>query len=135
MGGAGVMLDYNNLGVVRPKIDQREINLSNLRGAVEEMSAPDFKKFLKSRPWLTYSWSDYELALQMAAKTGRLGIVEVLVTEKTNIHSKDEYALRWAAENNHVEVVNFLIRKGANVDALFPSVRAKFAPKPATGKK
>jgi hypothetical protein len=129
MGGAGVMLDYNRLGVVEPKIDRRASDLSALEDAVKKLSGTDFKNFLKSCPWLTYSWSDYEWALHIASKEGKLEIVKVLVDEKTNIHSKDEYALRWAAENKHDTVVHFLIKKGANINALFPSVKSRYVVK------
>ena len=107
-------------------VEIRDVNFSSLTYAVREMSGVAVKNFLRSRPWLTYSWKDYEMALQLAAELGKLDVVKVFVGKKTNIHAEDERALRWAAENNHPDVVNYLVQQGADVRALFPSVREKF---------
>jgi len=106
--------------------EMRESDISSLRYAVMRDSKDEFEKFLKNSRWLTYSWDDYEWALRIAAKEGKLDAVIVLVEAKTNIHSKDEYALRWAAENNHTKIVRYLVKKGADISALFPSVRLKY---------
>jgi ankyrin repeat protein len=34
---------------------------------------------------------------------------------KFDIHADNDYALRWSSQNGHVEVVKFLIEKGANI--------------------
>lgn len=132
MAGGGAMLV--NLEKTSSRAEIRETDLFLLREAVKNKSALEFKKFLKSRWCFTYSWSDYEMALQLAAELGKLDVVKVLVNEKTNIHAKDEYALRWAAENGHDDVVHFLLKKGANINALYPSVREKYLPKKVQNK-
>ena len=42
------------------------------------------------------------------AKQGKLTIVKILVEAGTDIHAKDDEALRWAALGGHLEVVEYL---------------------------
>ena len=42
---------------------------------------------------------------------------EWIIQEGIDIHADDEYALRWASENGHLEVVKLLLENGANVHA------------------
>lgn len=48
-----------------------------------------------------------------------LDIIKELVEEGANIHVCDDYTLRWAAKNGHLEVVKYLIEKGADIDDAF----------------
>ena len=34
-----------------------------------------------------------------------------------NIHAENEFALRWSAQNGHLEVVKYLAEKGADIHA------------------
>jgi len=58
-----------------------------------------------------------DLALRWAAENGHLDVVKFLVKEGADIHVFDELALRWAAENGHLDIVKFLVSKGANIHA------------------
>ncbi len=50
---------------------------------------------------------------------GDLSQVKSLIIEGANIHADDDYALRWAAECGHLEVVKYLVEDHeANVHAL-----------------
>lgn len=56
---------------------------------------------------------DYCLCL--ASQYGRLDIVRFLVEDMTaNICTFNNFPLRWSAENGHIDVVEYLISKGAN---------------------
>jgi ankyrin repeat protein len=44
-------------------------------------------------------------------------VVKFLVEQGANIHAKDDFPLRWAAKNGHLEVVKFLVEQGANIHA------------------
>jgi ankyrin repeat protein len=44
--------------------------------------------------------------------------VKYLVNLGANIHAEDDYALRWSAEQGHLQIVKFLVENGANVGAL-----------------
>jgi len=46
--------------------------------------------------------------LQWASENGYLEVVEFLVGKGANIHADNDYALRWASRNDHLEVVKFL---------------------------
>ena len=46
-----------------------------------------------------------------------LWLVKDALSEGTDVHARDDYALRWASGNGHVEVVKVLLNAGANVHA------------------
>ena len=52
------------------------------------------------------------MALQSAAENGHLNIVQYLVSIGANIHASDDQALRLAAENGHLEIVQYLVSIG-----------------------
>jgi hypothetical protein len=58
-----------------------------------------------------------EGALQWASENGHLDIVEYLVDKKANIHAWDEAALQFASLNGHLEIVKYLVEHGANIHA------------------
>jgi len=66
------------------------------------------------------------MALRVAARNGKVEIVKVLIDAKTNIRTENNYALRWAAHNQHTDVVLLLVKHGADIDSLFPDVRKRF---------
>lgn len=49
-----------------------------------------------------------DYALRRAAENEHLEVVELLIGKGADIHAYDDYALRWAAENGHLEVVELL---------------------------
>lgn len=56
-------------------------------------------------------------ALRWASGLGHLDIIELLLKKGANIHANDDDALRVASFNGNAEVVKFLIGKGANIHA------------------
>jgi len=54
-----------------------------------------------------------------AARNGKLNVVTFLINEGIfNVHLQDDYALRYASLNGHIDVVKYLIEKGAYVDTM-----------------
>jgi len=59
-----------------------------------------------------------DLALRWAAENGHLEIVKYLLEQGANLHAADNGALRWTARNGHLEVVKHLLEQGADFDIL-----------------
>ena len=55
--------------------------------------------------------------LRMACKCGRLEIIKFLLEKGANLHESDDQPLCLAARNGHLEVAKFLLKKGANLHA------------------
>ena len=53
----------------------------------------------------------------LASIGNHLEVVKFLLEKGANIHAQDDYALRSATENHHLEIVKFLLEKGANIHA------------------
>ena len=51
-----------------------------------------------------------DYALRWASENGHTEVVKILIEAGANIHADDDCALRWASENGHTEVVNLLIK-------------------------
>ena len=50
------------------------------------------------------------------SRIGMLKVVKCLVKNGANVNAYDDYALKWASENGHTEVVKYLktvMKKGA----------------------
>ena len=63
-----------------------------------------------------------ENALMMAAFDGQLALVKTLVIDKKAVVNKTGWApIHYAATNGHLEVAQFLMANGAQVNALSPS--------------
>jgi len=58
-----------------------------------------------------------DYALRFAALNGHLEVVKYLVQLGANIHADNDYALRWSALNGHLEVLKYLVQLGANIHA------------------
>ena len=43
--------------------------------------------------------------------------MQYLIENGANIHANDDFALRYAAKNGHLEVVRYLIENGADIHA------------------
>ena len=43
-------------------------------------------------------------------------MVKYLLERNVNVHACEDGAIRWSAENNHIEIVKLLIDSGANID-------------------
>ena len=54
-----------------------------------------------------------------AAREGQLEIMKYLMKNMTDINFADEIALVEAAENEHVEIINYLVERSANVFMLY----------------
>jgi hypothetical protein len=61
---------------------------------------------------------DDDNALRYAAENGHIETVKLLLDRKADIHAMDDYALRYAAHNGHTETVKLLLDRGANIHAL-----------------
>ena len=58
-----------------------------------------------------------DYALRWAAGNGHLPVVQALLAAGADLHANDDHALRWAAGNGHLPVVSALLAAGANVHA------------------
>ena len=56
-------------------------------------------------------------ALRWASENGHLSVVEFLVKAGANVHADNDYALRMASESGNLPVVQVLVKAGANVHA------------------
>ena len=61
--------------------------------------------------------ADNDAALRWSANNGHLEVVKALIEAGADVHAGDDYALRWSAENGHIEVVKVLVKAGADVHA------------------
>jgi hypothetical protein len=74
--------------------------------------------------WLKYLIEDRNLgkpeninkALCYGAENGHLEIVQYLVEKGADIHVDNDYALLFSAENGHLDVVKYLIEKNGDLD-------------------
>ncbi len=72
-----------------------------------------------SEEWL----NDYDIhayneeALRDAVMNGHLEMVRYLVSKGADIHAEDNEALGWAAEYGHLEVVSYLVSQGGDIHA------------------
>ncbi|AYV85411.1 MAG: putative ankyrin repeat protein [Satyrvirus sp.] len=73
-----------------------------------------------------YSSDDPETYRKLNIKYPSLGhalsydlsnVVKYLIENKNKIHTNNDFALRWAAANGHLETVMYLVEKGANIHA------------------
>ena len=60
---------------------------------------------------------DINQALVDAAENGHLNVVKYLVGKGANVRAEDDVAVRYAAENGHLDVVKYLVSQGANMRA------------------
>ena len=49
-----------------------------------------------------------DYVLRWASENGHLEVVKLLLANDADVHANDDYALRWASENGHLEVVKYL---------------------------
>ncbi|WP_341811169.1 ankyrin repeat domain-containing protein [Wolbachia endosymbiont (group A) of Oxytorus armatus] len=64
--------------------------------------------------------SDLDEGLLTAVQDGNLNEAEGLVSRNANVNTRDKYSwtpLHWAAYKGHLEVAEFLVKKGADVNA------------------
>jgi len=58
---------------------------------------------------------DIKYALEWAANNGHLEVVKYLVLNGADIHARNNGAIEWAAYNGHLEIVKYLVLEGANI--------------------
>ena len=58
-----------------------------------------------------------DYALKWSAYNGYLEVVKYLIGAGADVHAENDLALRWSAEKGHLEVVKYLIEKGADLHA------------------
>ena len=61
--------------------------------------------------------ADDNYAVRCAAENGHLEVVKYLHENEADITADDNYAVRYAAENGHLEVVKYLHENGADITA------------------
>ncbi|AYV85138.1 MAG: repeat protein [Satyrvirus sp.] len=60
----------------------------------------------------------YQLGLAWASVNNHLEIVKYVIEKGADIHAENDQALRKASRNGHLEIVKLLIEKGANIHAV-----------------
>ena len=73
---------------------------------------------------LKHSKNNFDLSLEKyylidkifmcVCKNVCLKLVKFLLENGTNIHAKNDYALRWTCVNGHLDVAKFLVKNGTN---------------------
>ena len=58
-----------------------------------------------------------DYALRYSAENGHIDVVKYLVELGTNIHAVNDLALIWSAQNGQLDVVKYLVGLGANIHA------------------
>jgi len=64
--------------------------------------------------------------LHLVAESGNLQVVQYLVSKGANIHTKNDWDLRMAATNDHLPVVQYLVSIGANSNILTTAQKLQF---------
>ena len=75
--------------------------------------------FIKQYGMLKFSYKDEqyyknEFLIESAIK-GELSLMKYVIKNGTNIHVRDEAALKESSRNGHLEVVKYLVEQGANI--------------------
>ena len=55
----------------------------------------------------------------MSIQNGHLDIIKYLIKQGANIHTNDDFALRYNASKGHLNIVKYLIKNGANIHAYY----------------
>lgn len=61
-----------------------------------------------------YDIKSYQTALYKSAKNGHLEIIKLLVEKNVHIHAENDFALRVSVENDHLDVVKYLLTLYSN---------------------
>lgn len=97
-----------------------EVNGQRLQTAAKTVDIEIFKLLFEAD--IPIYRADLSESLQYAASTGRLELIKLLLTEGADVNqlpgSRSPSALHRAVRENHLNVAEFLINTGANVNAI-----------------
>jgi hypothetical protein len=117
-------LSYGNF-IREVEIPENETNIVHFedKSRAKSLFLHPKKDLRKLKTWLWLKQKNVNLnvnedqALRWAAQNGYLEIVEFLLENSANLKTNENYALSEAARNGHLEIVKFLVKNGANVHA------------------
>ena len=75
----------------------------------------DYKKYFLYIDYMLKKYPYPNNLLKIGSIAGELNLVKISLKKGANIHTQDDYALRWASCNGQLEVVKLLIKEGANI--------------------
>jgi len=84
-----------------------------LREVTLPTNDPDFKIVKDDNN----KWRTNKIILRKRRNLIDVSTFEYLINQGADIHTKNDYAVRWASKNGHLDVVQFLISKGAYIYA------------------
>ncbi|VDK44800.1 unnamed protein product [Anisakis simplex] len=113
------------------KLDKNDMSSSNVNGlsmldqilnACEAWNVDEVHRIVDSKTFFIDAFDDdHVTALQMAASTGNIGIVEYLLDNGADIEKSNQVGmtpLHHACRNGHINVVRILVQRGANYQKL-----------------
>ena len=68
--------------------------------------------------------SGMDQRLIYASREGDINAVKILIESGADVHADNEAALRWAAHNDHAEIVGLLLKTGADASNLLTNASA-----------
>ena len=68
-------------------------------------------------PGTPLKWKADKVKLGPRHKWSSVEVLKSLIKEGADIHTNDDYVLRWAAESDHLDVVKYLVKNGADIHA------------------
>jgi len=83
----------------------------------EKMFRQNYQDIIKTMIKYNGVHTNNNYAIKWASKNGHLDLVKKLIEHGADIHADDDYAVRLASKNGHLCVVKKLIKYGANIHA------------------
>ena len=93
-----------------------ETGVSNMLSAYLKSPLSQVRNCIAISAWETFKMliekgADNNYALRLSAKNGHLEVVKYLIEKGANVHADDDCALRWSAFFGHLEVEKYLLEK------------------------